>query len=94
MNRAQRAVVIVALATMAGLAAFPPWRCVEHGASVVAYAHAPLWAAPTHAVARGDDRYECDDARVAGDRLLASWGIVAALAAALFAAVPWRKSAP
>jgi hypothetical protein len=92
-NRAQRAIVIGALVALGGLGVYPPWRCVEQRRDVkddFAYARAPLWAPPRQAAVEVAV-WDCDDARVAGDRLLVSWSVVAALAGALALAVGFRR---
>lgn len=80
LNRWQRVILSGTLVALAVLAAFPPWRCVDQG--VVHHTRAPLWAPPA-GFTWDDIRFDCEDPRLAADRLLASWGVVAALGAAL-----------
>jgi hypothetical protein len=91
LNRWQRVTLAGALAALAVLAAFPPWRCVDvRFPTHPAYTLAPLWAPPQR-IDTDDVLHDCDDTRVAGDRLLASWGVVAALGAALVLAAGLRR---
>jgi hypothetical protein len=91
LSRLQRGAVAAGLVVMAALAAFPPWRCVDvRFPTHPGYTLAPLWAPPPR-IDTDDVVYGCDDTRVAGDRLLASWAAVAALAAALAVAAGARR---